>query len=62
MNADNFIDSNILVYFLDKTESDKQHKAEILIEQAIGRKKFKRTGCCSIALGCLHAYGMSHYP
>lgn len=41
MSVDNFIDSNILVYFLDKTDPDKQHKAEMLIEQAIALRN-----CC----------------
>jgi predicted nucleic acid-binding protein len=41
MSVDSFIDSNILVYFLDKTAPDKQNKAEILITQAITLKN-----CC----------------
>ncbi len=35
MSVDNFLDSNVLVYFLDKTNPDKQTKAETLIEQAL---------------------------
>lgn len=43
MSAENFLDTNILVYTFDETDPDKRRRAETLVNESLAR----HTGCIS---------------